>query len=160
MINFWHIDSIPLVYMSSRMPVSNYLDHYNTEVCSEIRIKESSNSLIFWNCLGNLRSLEILCAIRPFCRDQQSCIWKVKRPTVTNTLANRKDNVEDSNVWDPLYYYYYLRFQFSSVAQSYPALCDPMNLSTPGLPVHHQLSEFTQTHVHRVGNAIQPFHPL
>ena len=50
--------------------------------------------------------------------------------------------------------------QFSSVAQSCPTLCDPMNHSTPGLPVHHQLSEFTQTHVHRVGDAIQPSHPL
>ena len=50
--------------------------------------------------------------------------------------------------------------QFSSVAQSCPALCDPMNHSTPGLPVHHQLPEFTQTHVHRVGDAIQPSHPL
>ena len=45
--------------------------------------------------------------------------------------------------------------QFSSVAQSCPTLCDPMNRSTPGLPVHHQLPEFTQTHVHRVGDAIQ-----
>ena len=43
--------------------------------------------------------------------------------------------------------------QFSSVAQSCPTLCDPMNRSTPGLPVHHQLPEFTQTHVHRVGDA-------
>ena len=50
--------------------------------------------------------------------------------------------------------------QFSSVAQSCPTLCDPMNCSTPGLPVHHQLPEFTQTHVHRVGDAIQPSHPL
>ena len=50
--------------------------------------------------------------------------------------------------------------QFSSVAQSCPTLCDPMNCSTPGLPVHHQLPEFTQTHVHRVGGAIQPSHPL
>ena len=50
--------------------------------------------------------------------------------------------------------------QFSSVAQSCPTLCDPMNHSTPGLPVHHQLLEFTQTHVHRVGDAIQPSHPL
>ena len=50
--------------------------------------------------------------------------------------------------------------QFSSVAQSCPTLCDPMNHSTPGLPVHHQLPEFTQTHVHRVGDAIQPSHPL
>ena len=50
--------------------------------------------------------------------------------------------------------------QFSSVAQSCPTLCDPMNRSTPGLPVHHQLPEFTQTHVHWVGDAIQPSHPL
>ena len=46
--------------------------------------------------------------------------------------------------------------QFSSVAQPCPTLCDPMNHSTPGLPVHHQLPESTQTHVHWVGNAIQP----
>ena len=50
--------------------------------------------------------------------------------------------------------------QFSSVAQSCPTLCDPMNPSMPGLPVHHQLPEFTQTHVHRVSDAIQPSHPL
>ena len=50
--------------------------------------------------------------------------------------------------------------QFSSVAQSCPTLCNPMNCSTPGLPVHHQLLEFTQIHVHRVGDAIQPSHPL
>ena len=47
-----------------------------------------------------------------------------------------------------------------SSAQSRPTLCDPMDCSTPGLPVHHQLPEFTQTHVHRVGDAIQPSHPL
>ena len=50
--------------------------------------------------------------------------------------------------------------QIRSVAQSCPTLCDPMNLSMPGLPVHHQLPEFTQTHVHRVSDAIQPSHPL
>ena len=50
--------------------------------------------------------------------------------------------------------------QFSSVTQSCPTLCDPMNRSMPGLPVHHQLPEFTQTHVHRVSDAIQPSHPL
>ena len=49
--------------------------------------------------------------------------------------------------------------QFSSVAQSCPTLCDPMNRSTPGLPVYHQLPEFTQTHVHRVRDAIQPSLP-
>ena len=51
-------------------------------------------------------------------------------------------------------------FQFSSVTQSCPTLCNPINRSTPGLPVHHQLPEFTQPHVHRVGDAIQPSHPL
>ena len=50
--------------------------------------------------------------------------------------------------------------QFNSVAQSYPTLCNPMNCSTRGLPLHHQLPEFTQTHVHWVGDAIQPSHPL
>ena len=56
------------------------------------------------------------------------------------------------NIKDPL--------QFSSVAQSYLTLCDPMNCSTPDLPVHHQLPEFTETHVHQVGDAIHPSHPL
>ena len=51
------------------------------------------------------------------------------------------------------------RCQFSSVTQSCPTLCNPMNCSTPGLHVHHQLQEFTQTHVHRVSDAIQPSHP-
>ena len=61
---------------------------------------------------------------------------------------------------DILKYCYNWNIQFSSVAQSCPTLCDPMNHSMPGLPVHHQLLEFTQTHVHRVGDAIQPSHPL
>ena len=51
-------------------------------------------------------------------------------------------------------------YQFSSAAQSCSALCDPMNHSTPGLPVHHQPLEFTQTHVHWVSDDIQPSHPL
>ena len=52
------------------------------------------------------------------------------------------------------------RVQFSSVTQSCLTICDPMNHSTPGLPVHHQLLEFTQTHVHWVDDAIHPSHPL
>ena len=60
----------------------------------------------------------------------------------------------------PAYHTTVSSVQFSSVAQSCPNLCEPMNRSTPGLPVHHQLPEFTQTHVHRVSDAIQPSHPL
>ena len=58
------------------------------------------------------------------------------------------------------WYAYLYSVQFSSVAQSCPTVCDPMNRSTPGLPVHHQLPEFTQTHIRRVSDAIQPSHPL
>ena len=58
-------------------------------------------------------------------------------------------------------YRYYLFWNFSSVQPlSCPSLCDPMDCSTPGFPVHHQLPELAQTHVHRVGDAIQPSHPL
>ena len=53
-----------------------------------------------------------------------------------------------------------IQFQFSSVVQLCPTLCNPMNCSTPGLPVHHQLPELTQTHVRQVGDAIQPSSPL
>ena len=56
--------------------------------------------------------------------------------------------------------FYSVRIKFSSVAQSCPTLCNPMDCSTPGFPVHHQLPELTQTHVHRVGDAIQSSHPL
>ena len=65
---------------------------------------------------------------------------------------NGVDIVVNKRVWNAV--------QFSSVTQSCPTLCDPMNRSTPGLPVHHHLMEFTQTHVHRVRDAIQPSHPL
>ena len=67
------------------------------------------------------------------------------------------------NSWNTMkhqLWHHYVNFQFSSVAQSCPTLCDPMNRSTPGLPVHYQLPESTQTHVHWVGDAIQPSHPL
>ena len=50
--------------------------------------------------------------------------------------------------------------QFSSVAQSCPTICDPLNCSKPGFPVHHHLLELAQTHVHQLGDAIQPSHPL
>ena len=68
--------------------------------------------------------------------------------------------VSSNKVDEPRVYYTECSVQYSSVAQSCPTLCNPMNCSTPGLPVHHQLPEFTQTQVHRVSDAIQPFYPL
>ena len=59
-----------------------------------------------------------------------------------------------------IYHHPGLTHSLTSVAQSCPNLCDPVNRSTPGLPVHHQLPEFTQTHVHQVSDANQPSHPL
>ena len=59
-----------------------------------------------------------------------------------------------------MYYYSFISVQFRSVAQSCPTLCDSTGCSAPGLPVHHQLPEFTQTHVHWVSDAIPPFHLL
>ena len=70
-------------------------------------------------------------------------IWSTDTPIMASNCSSGRKN-----------------FVFSSVAQSCLTLCNPMTRSTPGLPVHHQLLEFTQTHVHRVSDAIQPSHPL
>ena len=66
------------------------------------------------------------------------------------TYSTKKHNINNNAI----------TVQFSSVTQLCPTLCDSMNCSMPGLPVHHQLPEFTQTHVHQVSDAIQPSHPL
>ena len=90
--------------------------------------------------------------------------WAKGSPMVTRSNINRKvkETSQKSSVVNFLsrVLTHLGRLQFSSVAQSCPTLCDPMNHSTSGLPVHHQLPEFTQTHVHRVGDAIQPSHPV
>ena len=76
------------------------------------------------------------------------------------TIWRDLKNIMLSEITAWLFLYQFSSVQFISVAQSCLTLCDPMNRSTPGLPVHHQLLEFTQTHVHRVSDAIQPSHPL
>ena len=84
---------------------------------------------------------------------------------VMHIIIKYKYREYKNNSWNLLgralhsFQFFYI-YQFSSVTQLRPALCDPMDCSTPGLPVHHQLPEFTQTHVHWVGDAIQPSHPL
>ena len=81
-------------------------------------------------------------------------------PSLTLTAEFRPSKILDCVLLYPSTMLNKVISQFSSVAQLYPILCDPMNHSTPGLPVHHQLPEFTQTHAHRVADAIQPSHPL
>ena len=96
---------------------------------------EGTSNLLQYSCLGNPRDRS-LAGHSP---------WGCKR--VGYNLATKQQQHISVSV------------QFSSVAQSCPTLCDPMNRSTPGLPVHHQLPEFTQTRVRRVSDAIQPSHP-
>ena len=87
----------------------------------------------------------------------------IKQPKLLNAAASeQQDTLPHIVLIVKISFSKTLQFyvQFSSVAQSCPTLCDPMNRSTPGLPVHHQLPEFTQTHVHRVSDAIQQSHPL
>ena len=78
------------------------------------------------------------------------------RMNFTNMILNEKPHKNKCILSNS----HHMTFQFSSVAQLCPTLCDPMNRSMPGLPVHHQLLEFTQTQVYRVSDAIQPSHPL
>ena len=72
-------------------------------------------------------------------------------PNISNNILS---SISIFQAWKGVY-----SVQFSSVVQSCLTLCDPMSHSTPGLPVHHHLPEFTQTHIHRVRDAIQPSHP-
>ena len=98
---------------------------------------------------------------------------KEKRGAILRWQRNRKGRplsppeIHQKNIWTLCKFYEITSEcqqgtsdQIRSVAQLCPTLCDPMNRSTPGLPVHHQFPEFTETHVHRVSAAIQPSHPL
>ena len=86
----------------------------------------------------------------------RSC-WKTHRQPSYGCLAFEANWKSEKNLFISFVPY---SVQFSSVAQSCPTLCDPMNHSMPGLPIQHKLPEFTQMHVHRVGDAILPSHPL
>ena len=86
------------------------------------------------------------------------CKWKFLKSLATTFTSGKLDfktkSIRKANEG-------IISVQFTSVSQSCPTLCDPMNCSsTPGFPVHHHLPEFTQTHIHRVSDAIQPSHPL
>ena len=87
--------------------------------------------------------------------------WKNWEPVGKNGSQRGKGTCPGRGcVCVSVYVYMCISDQIRSVAQSCPTLCDPMNRSTPGLPVHHQLPEFTEIHVHRVSDAIQPSYPL
>ena len=97
----------------------------------------------------------IALTIQTFVGKVMSLVFNMLSKFVTASLPRSKSFNFMAAVTIHLY-----QVQFRSVSQSCTTLCDPMNHSTPGLPVHHQLPEFTHTHVHRVSGAIQPSHPL
>ena len=103
--------------------------------------------------INNLRHADNTTLMAESEEELKSLLMKVKEESENVGL---KLNIEKTKITAPEPI---SSVQLSSVAQSCPTLCDPMNRSTPGLPLHHQLPEFTQTHVHRVGDAIQPSHP-
>ena len=101
--------------------------------------------------ISNLRHTDDTTLTEESKDELKSLLMRVKEES---EKADLKPNIQNTKIMtsSPI--------QFSSVVQSCPTLCDPVNCSTPGLPVHHQLLEFTQTYIHQVGDAIQPFHPL
>ena len=100
----------------------------------------------------------ILCLLLPFLAGSLFCLTSsfcFHLDGLSSSLSNLNLGLSIWMKWKPC-----KQRQFSSVTQSCLILCDPMNRSMPGLPVHHKRPEFTQTHAHRVGDAIQPSHPL
>ena len=99
-------------------------------------------------------------------------IWSQKELLIHNMIDSLSSFIMSSDLSLPVNYkleslycitssvFVVLSFQFSSVAQSCPTLCEPMDYNTLGLPVHHQLPELAQSHAHQVSDAIQPSHPL
>ena len=127
---------------------------YSSIVC----ISRVCSCIVFPNLTDNCRVSQYTERVRNY-TDRTVFLY------VANTVVfvyNSGDEIQHSHLY--LYNFAYLTWvgsdQIRSVAQLCPTLCNPMNRSTPGLPVHHQLPEFTQTHIHRVSDAIQPSHSL
>ena len=120
-------------------------------IIEKARVPEKHLLLLYWLC-------QSLCCV------DHNKLWKILKEMgildhlislLRNLYAGQEATVRTGHGTTD-----WFQIQFSSVALSCPTLCDPMNCSTPGLPVHHQLLQSTQTHVHWVGDAIQPSHSL
>ena len=115
-------------------------------------------SLVWEDPLEEGNPLQYSCLENPMDRGA----WRATVHRVTKSQTQLKQLSMHEHIHQYLEIKYHSTVQYSSDAQSCPTLCDPMDHSMPGLPVqlNHQLPEFTQTHVHQVGDAIQPSHPL
>ena len=130
----------------------------------QLLLKSQRLHLCLWlpwpNRLNHIFSLELV--FQPWAKtrlfQQSVCLWS--SPWLQNAMETGLNLISNGNKMKKKMLLCPKLIQFNSVAQSCPTLCDPMNRSTPGLPVYHQLPTSTQTHVYRVGDAIQPSHPL
>ena len=114
------------------------------------RLHEWRESFCWFVCLGQ-EDWEI--------ETNMSLDFQYKDPKLLSFYLHEEKNHGKTREADTCSWHICTSVQFSSLTQSCPTLCDPMNRSAPGLPVHHHFPEFTQTHVHRVRDAIQPSHP-
>ena len=121
-------------------------------ICMHIFIEFYLNKAVYWSFPGGT-VVKNPPTNAGDTRDTGSIPWWGRSPSVGNG-----DVLQYSHLGNPIDRGGSV--QFSSVTQSCPTLCDPMDCSMPSLPVNHQLPEFTQTHVHKVGDAIQPSHPV
>ena len=132
------------------------MEHFWQQVWIEAHSKSSNNALwkIYSRKWNHPKELNFPLKVN-ILGENESLNLKIKvRQNLNLSLPWNKTIIDENHLVQ------FSSVQFSSVAQSCLTLCDPMNHSTPGLPVHHQFPEFTQTHVHRVHDAIQPSHPL
>ena len=124
-------------------------------------ISDSGNLAGGWMSIPRLTPHPTLSTVHPCQAGGESLYRLGEGATCRNSIVSSDSHLHIGPRWSDSHHLDCSQsVQFSSVAQSCPILCDPMNRSTPGLPVHHQLPGFTQTHVHRVSDAIQPSHPL
>ena len=142
----WKPHDFPFCSAKTSVSTITSWNEMNASILTFILIPSSSKKDMFWK-------LYICLSLYFFIDNLQD--YFVLLQCILRNVASIVGHHGPSKCWGK-----FSSVQFSSVAQSCPTLCYPMNCSTPGLPVHHHLPEFTQTRVHRVCDAIQPSHPL
>ena len=138
-VNIWRLDNMLLNNQQIMEEIKNGI-----KLCIETSENENMTTQNLWDWVKAVPRGRFI--------ETQAYLKKQEKHQINNLTLHLKQ-LEKEEMKNP-------KVQFSSVTQSCLNLCDPMNRSTPGLPVHHQLPESTQTHVHWVNDAIQPSHPV